>query len=733
MSNDSEKGDQIWKVVVRFLPSLTLLVSVLILTANTWYPKLLPLWGFIENKLIITIIILLAGVSLLSFLIQIYMYVDPGKTDKTWKHAVARFLLLPALLLSVLISVLILSVDIWYPVLLEFLRGFIENKPIIILLASVSLLSFLIQIYMYVDPGKVNKTWKQVVACFMLSLALLVSVIILILIVETLGSLLLREFIEDKPIITIIILLAGVSLLSFLIQRYMNKKPKEVARIWKIVARFLLLPALLISVLILIVETWYPVLGFIKDNQIIAIITLLTSVSLLSFLLQRYMNKKPEDVAKIWKIVAYPVHWAFRLVARSVLLLAILLTIMLTLIMTPIFYTISFVYRPDFLRLTAWLLLLLTILATILISSLILILLLLLISICIGIWNPELLESLWTFISNHWNNLNPKKEDLNIIMIIALLSGIGLFSFLLPKFMKDIKKSLSHIKEKIVEVLRDKWWPKIDIKESLKVTWHCYFARVCPSIKETFTHSQKLFLALLLLCIISVCGYISVKELNEWQENVKDSLVDIRTVTDTIRTDTADLILLRSSGLSPAYLSEKGSKISLAYPPQGNLISKKGICPEGDNLIWLKLFKQAILKCSADSLMELKVQGFASDAPVRVNADTTKSDSLNCEIANQRAEALIYFLMLPDSISYYPEECKKALNDSLIWASVKSDSIWDGQGFTVTYKPWESHEKMAQAKPVQDSLRLDLEFLNRSVQIIIKGGDCWTKSVDNTG
>ena len=117
---------------------------------------------------------------------------------------------------------------------------------------------------------------------------------------DALGSLLLREFIEDKPIITIIILLAGVSLLSFLIQRYMNKKPKEVARIWKIVARFLLLPALLISVLILIVETWYPVLGFIKDNQIIAIITLLTSVSLLSFLLQRYMNKKPEDVAKIW-------------------------------------------------------------------------------------------------------------------------------------------------------------------------------------------------------------------------------------------------------------------------------------------------------------------------------------------------------------------------------------------------------------------------------------------------
>ncbi len=388
-------------------------------------------------------------------------------------------------------------------------------------------------------------------------------------------------------------------------------------------------------------------------KQIIAIITLLVSVSLFSLLLQRYMNKEPEKVNEIWKIVAYPVHWAFRLVTRAGVLLAILLTV----IMTPTFYPMYFAYRLDLLRVFAWFMLLLTILLTILISSLILILLLILISICIVIWNPELLESLWAFISNHWNNLNPQKEDLNIIMIIALLFGIGLFSFLLPKFIKDIKKSLSHMKEKIVEVLRDKWWPKIDIQKSLRVTWCCYFARIWPSIKETFAQSQKLFFALLLLCIILVCGYISVKELNQWQKNVKDSLVGIRT-------DTANLILLRSSGLSPAYLSEKGDTISLVYPPQGDLISKRGICPEGGNLIWLQLFKQAILKCSEDSL---KVQGFASAAPVRVNSDTTKSDSLNCEIANQRAEALIYFLTLDDPKSYTLEKCKDALNDSLIW------------------------------------------------------------------
>ncbi len=425
--------------------------------------------------------------------------------------------------------------------------------------------------------------------------------------------------------------------------------------------------------------------------------------------------------------------------------------------------------------------LVLTILATVLISSSLIFLLSILISflvwpsetllilIYILAGSPDLLESLRTFISNEWNNLN---ENLDIIMIIALLTSIGLFSLVLSRSIEDIRESLSRIKEKIVEVLRDKWWPKIDIdiKKSLEVTWYCYCARVWLFIKETFTQSQKLFLALLLLCFILVCGYKSVKVLNEWQEDIKKNLVNIRT-------DTANLILLRSSGLSPAYLSGKGDTISLVYPPQGNLVSKKGICPEGDNLIWLKLFKQAILKCSEDNLMELKVQGFASAAPVRVNGDTTKSNSLNREIANQRAEALIYFLMLPDSIPYDSTKCKSALENSSMWGRKENElctrsampdtSTWREMGFDVTYemrsdttivwkktnfdvahKPWQSYEKMDENKPLKnppensknkEDRQLDREFLNRSVRIIIEEGSDRTETMpappveDNTG
>ena len=670
---------------------------------------------------------------------------DSEKGNRTGKQVIAWFLPLFMLLMSVLI--LILIIEAWYPELLDPLWQFIEDKQIfmiITLLVCVSLLSFLIQVYMYATPRKTEKTGKHVVACFLLPLALPVFVLILILIIEAWYPELLNplwQFIKDKQIFMIITLLVSVSLLSFLIQIYMNQDRKKNDKTWKNVARFVLLPVLLlsvlISVLILINEAWYPVLsflpGFIKEKQIFTIIILLACVSLLSFLLQRYMNKEPEKVNEIWKIVAYPVHWAIRLIARAVLLLAILLTI----IITPTFYPVYFVYRLNLLRLSAWFMLVLTILATVLISSSLIFLLLILISFFV--WpletlltlifffaeSPDLLESLRTFISNEWNNLN---ENLDIIMIIALLTSIGLFSLVLSKSIEDIRESLSCIKEKIVEVLRDKWWRKIDIdiKKSLEVTWYCYCARVWSFIKETFTQSQKLFLALLLLCFILVCGYISVKILNEWQQDVEDSLVDIRT-------DTANLILLRSSGLSPAYLSGKGDTISLVYPPEGNLISKKGICPEGDNLIWLKLFKQAILKCSEDNLMKLKVQGFASAAPVRVDGDTTKANSLNREIANQRAEALIYFLTLANSKIYNQDSCKVALNDSLISKQVKSDSIWRGQGFAVTYKPWQSHKEMVNAKPVQDSLRLDLEFLNRTVQIIVEeGGDCWTETFDNT-
>ena len=641
------------------------------------------------------------------------------------------------------------------------------------------------------QPKKDNKIWK-IVAKFLFLFAILMSFLmpslILIQIVGT-GYPELLKFLtvfKDRPIVTIITLLANVSLFSFLLQTYMNKDPEKADNIWKNVVQFLLLFVFLVSVLtsVLIVGTGYPeLLKFLtvfKDRPIVTIITLLANVSLFSFLLQTYMNKDPEKADNIWKIIAYPVHFTIRLVARFLLLLAVLVIVLILIV--------------------------------------ILILPILILSILELLWKP-INEFLWKPINEFLGSALPlwrieQKDELIsnngtiIIMVITLLGAIGLIQFLFQKniksiwkYIKCILKPLSNIKKKISEVFWGKWLPKIDIKKSLRLTRQCYFSRILPSVKETFPKPLKLIFPVLILCIISAFGYIPIKIFTEWQGDIENKVTAIKADTDSIKADTANLMLLRSSGHSPAYLStekdttekdttekdttekdttekdttekdttekdttekdttEKNTiSFLLGYPPQGDLESKKGICPEGDNLIWLTLFKKAFLECAKDGQMNLKIQGFASAAPVTekdsIKAKQAKSDSFNCEIANQRAEALIYFLTLADNKTYNLDSCKVALKDSSRWghegdklctrgrphslAWKRSDFTvtyddsprvqWKGPHFTVAYKPWKKYEEMAKAKPVQDSLRLDLEFLNRSVKITIEGDSCFTKAL----
>ena len=629
------------------------------------------------------------------------------------------------------------------------------------------------------NPEKTDKTWN-VVAQFLLLLPILVSFLILVLIlilsVETWIPKLLESiwvFPIDKPIykqmFTIILLLASVSLLSFLLQRYMATDPEKADKTWRqAVARFLLLPVLLMSVLmsvlILSVEIWYPELlkplwEFIEDKQIFTIILLLASVSLLSFLLQRYMNKRPEEVAKIWKIVAYPVHFVLRIAARF-LLLAIRSTVLILLLILLVISIVSFkVFDFTLSKIFEW----------------------------------ALSQSKETLVEN------PEPLVLSIITIIIVPIAIVLISHLFQKHAKDIWKSLLNIKERICEVLRDRWLPELDIKKSLSVTRRFYSAKIWSSVIDICTESSKLVFATLILCI-AFGGYITMVKYVMPPKEWKIFLLTFVYIPDHSHPDIEEKlgnhphpainkeIPDHSHKPSTSYRFEKGTQFSLFYK-EGNLKTKKdsleiedGICPEGSNLEWLRLFKTAITDSlkDKDGYLKLKVRGFASVAPVLVNGDPTKSNSLNCEIANRRAEALIYFLTLPDSIPYDLTECKSALEDSSsMWGrqenelctrsamldtnawkergfdltyETRSDTIvtivWKGPKFDVVHKPWQSYEEMDRNKPEKNPLensknkedrQLDREFLNRSVQITIEDGSDWTETIptppaeNNTG
>ncbi len=191
------------------------------------------------------------------------------------------------------------------------------------------------------------------------------------------------------------------------------------------------------------------------------------------------------------------------------------------------------------------------------------------------------------------------------------------------------------------------------------------------------------------------------------------------------------------------------------------------------------MFKKSIIECSEKERVKLKIRGFASVAPV--GPDSTKSKIFNYQIATERAEALIYFLMLPPDSIYTKTKCKDVLDNISIWGRNKEngtrvdpDTLWwkeslgvtvstekvsseevncesksclrhtfsvsvsdinqKRKGFDVIYEPWQSYGQMKNEKPADDgsldSLRYhQLEFLNRTVQVIIEEGGCLTKEV----
>ncbi len=370
------------------------------------------------------------------------------------------------------------------------------------------------------------------------------------------------------------------------------------------------------------------------------------------------------------------------------------------------------------------------------------------------------------------------------VTIIILSVAIVWLPYLLQRHAKDIRKSLLNIKGRICEVFRSGWLPRLDIKESLSMTWQDYGKEILPSLAEIFTESRKLYFAIVLLCIVFLV-YIKVVEFATSSKDEKPEIFNFTTILVDIQSgivnhphpDLEEKLVNHPHKPSTSYRFNKGTQFSVVYR-EGNLETKKGIYPEGSNLEWLKLFKAAISDSFKDGRLKLKIQGFASIAPVPVNGniEDKQSNLLNCEIANQRAEALIYFLKLPDSIPYDSTRCKSALENSSMWgrqenvlctrSAMPDTSIWRERGFDVTYatrsdtivwketnfdvsyKPWKSYSEMDKKKPLKNppensqekgGRQLDREFLNRSVRIIIEEGSDRTEMMpappaeDNTG
>lgn len=403
------------------------------------------------------------------------------------------------------------------------------------------------------------------------------------------------------------------------------------------------------------------------------------------------MNSDSEKGNETWKqilgtivqILLYPVHFAIRLIARILLVVTrsvILSVLVITILAAKYFYSIlskvfesSLSEHSDSMKL-------------------------------LSVFLDVLLSNLWII-------------PVSIIVLVLILHGA-----------ENLWTSLLNVNKKIVEVFRDRWFPGLDIKKSLQVTWKCYGENIGRSFMEIFTRSGRL-LIILLGIIVALIGvsFFPIEQADHPHPEMQEDI-------DQIRQKINGHLEGHVSKQPTSYLFEKGTRFSLVYP-EGDLISKEGICPRGSN--WEKL-KAIRTKSSAgrrtqDRQLKLRVKGFASVSPVTALGDTSahQSNLRNLRIANQRAEAVIYGLTLADFASYNSDEfhlkCVDALEKRLIWdqRTTVYDSIWQAGNMDVIYNPWNEYIDMVRSKPAIDALQdgtrqRDLEFFNRSVQISVE-------------
>ena len=305
------------------------------------------------------------------------------------------------------------------------------------------------------DPGKNNK-WKQVgiliiqiflypvhlairfIAWFLLLLAILVAVLIPPLI---LTSIILVWTADINTIITVFI---TVCLIPFLLRRYVKDIEESISNIKEKIAKVLRyrgLPGLAIGQSLSVSGWCY---------------------------FKRIPASMVEPFTESLKLTAYPLHWAYRLVVRLLLLLIRSIISILILILLAIITIASKVFESAISKVSE--------LAISKVSE------------------PKAFESLLDILS-----LLLYRLDIIISTIFIVLIAIVLVPHLFKR--QDIWKSLSKTKRRLCKVLRGRWWPGLDIKESLSVTWQNYGAKICPSLQKICAEFNKLIFATAILFI----------------------------------------------------------------------------------------------------------------------------------------------------------------------------------------------------------------------------------------
>ena len=329
------------------------------------------------------------------------------------------------------------------------------------------------------------------------------------------------------------------------------------------------------------------------------------------------------------------------------------------------------------------------------------------------------------------------------ISLITLLSGMGILANFLKQKGEAVKESLRNIFGIARSVVvNGAWIPGLDVGESLTCTRDENFSLIRSSVKEMSVASGQFLKASSLFLTVSMFAYLPIKDFEDWQERIEAQQERIEGKIQEPRP-----VRVTHSVEDVQYVSEKNQTFVLAHVEDADIESREGICLDDGHQRWLAEFKKAIEQCAdSEPRPELEVRAFSSTAPMALGGQTTPRGSAlaNCEAANQRAEAVVEFLL------GRPRERWACGSGGQVEVGSfengggglcqRSDSAGkpveeftygeaDRLKFDLSYKPWRTHEAMTAEKPADNGVlpgprRYDAEFLNRAVYVTLKNDAC---------
>ena len=329
------------------------------------------------------------------------------------------------------------------------------------------------------------------------------------------------------------------------------------------------------------------------------------------------------------------------------------------------------------------------------------------------------------------------------ISLITLLGGMGILANFLKQKGETVKESLWNIFGIARSVVMEgEWVPGLEVGESLTRTRDENFSLIRSSVKRMSVASWQFLKASSLFLTVSMFAYLPIKDFKDWQERIEARQKRIEEKIQEPRP-----VRVTHSVEDVQYVFEKNQTFVLAHVEDADIESRAGICLDDGHQRWLTEFKKAIEQC-ADSgpRPELEVRAFSSTAPMALGGQVTPRGSAlaNCEAANQRAEAVVEFLLgRPRERWACGSDGRVAVgsfengggqlcerldrNGDLVEEYTYGEA--DGLQFDLSYKPWKTHEAMTAEKPADNGVlpgprRYDAEFLNRAVYVTLKNDAC---------